>query len=195
MKNLVWVLFALLISVLPAIANRGHMFNPSGESLKDALEKGWDCSTKLEPDKFVALTVGVGVDGRLYNVRIIHYCSNDQFNAECLEAVCGSSPVTGTQNHSGNLLDYDLYFEKDGFFKPRFDGKDIRDYLSEHPQPADPHLRFVVIHKIPLDVLRRFPGLYSEEELVSPKNLMQVRIDTGLPGPQDGPRPYQLPVN
>jgi len=180
------VAIACYSQLLPTRANRIGFCGPAGPSLLDAIKRSWD-SSEPKSDDTPMVSVGIGVDGRLYNAVMDRYSANEQFNAECLEAVCGASPVTPTGFHSGNLEPATLRFSaKEN--PPRFEGQDIKDYLSKHPQPEGEMSKFVVVHKIPLDVLRRYPGLFSEKELLSESNLQEIHIGITSPVDKDGNR-------
>lgn len=149
---------------------------PMGDEILRRLPQTWHSSRTCPTQTTIEFSVGD--DGKIYEPTID--CSgDDQFDAECLEAVCSLSPLTSpSQNESANMLHFVKHFGEKGDIDLRrgIEDKVIQQYLQAHPQPADPNSRFVVVHKIPLSVLWRYPGSFREIDLTSQSNLMAIKI-------------------
>jgi hypothetical protein len=149
------------------------------------------CSAPNEKD-YTEVSFAVADDGKIYEPEITHFTGNDQHDVECLEALCGLSPLEARPNSVNFLLEHlSMRFGKDqvnSYILPGYDGADIRQYLKDHPQVPKPSQAFVVIHKIPLFVLSRYPGLFTKEEILNPNNLTEVKVDAQYPVDQDGKR-------
>lgn len=161
------------------------------KAVRKGISKYWDSSR--EAKTWLTIEFIVADDGKLYEPLISHYSGDDQYDAECIEAVCASFPVSSIECGAGSVS-LKHFFESFGkechqsMYKPSYDGADIRDYLRSHPQPTDPQERFVVTHKVPLSVMDRYPGLFSKDELLSKENLVQMRVGNPDLPDKDGQR-------
>lgn len=179
----------LLSSLLISTAAYGRASAPS-DSQKwtlARLNKVWCSSDRNEdPEKFTEITFGVADDGKIYNPEILRYTGDCQFDAECLEAVSCISPVLAP-NKGDAFLDKRIVFFRTKESKERrwldvsksYDGADIREYLKTHPQPDNIFKAFVVVHRIPLDVLNRYPGMFTKDELMNVHNLVEIPTGVG----------------
>lgn len=158
------------------------------KALKKGISSYWDSSRDTK--SWVTIEFVMADDGKLYEPRISHYSGDDQYDAECLEAICASLPLALEECESGSIM-LKHFIENFGKESPltkymytaAYNGHDIKRFLANNPQPTDPQERFVVTHKIPLSVLDRYPGLFSREELFSAENLMKMSV--GNPDPPD----------
>jgi hypothetical protein len=165
---------------------------PMTRYVDERIRLDWSCSSPIS-DKHTEIRFFTADDGKIYNPEIGHYSGDDQHDAECLEAVCGMSPVLSqSYNPIAKLQNWIIPFgEKYGLI-PKYDGKDVIDYRASQPQPAEPDERFIVVHKIPLDVLNRYPQFFSKDDLLSTKNLIEIRIEhPAEPPDKDGQKPIQ----
>ncbi len=124
----------------------------------------------------------IGDDGKIYEPEIQCYSADDQYDAECLEAICGLSPVCKMQNDincTAGIEHFSQEFGVKGGLQPSYDGSDVNEYLRAHPEPADKHDAFVVVHRIPLSVMDRYPGMFTKEELRGQSNLMEIPVGFG----------------
>lgn len=146
------------------------------------------CNSKLSPGKECVISIGIANDNRIYNPEIVRYSGDCQFDVECLEAVSAISPLPPADSHSAFLGGCSVRFKckpsdspkpENGVI-PAFDGYEIREQLQKHPSPANDknYDQFVLVHRIPLYLLFRFPGMFSREELQSTSNLIEVK--TGI---------------
>jgi len=124
----------------------------------------------------------IGDDGKIYEPEMIRYSADDQYDAECLEAICSLSPIRTTENYVNSTARLEHFSEQFGVkegLQPSYDGADVNQYLKTHLQPETKHDAFVVVHRIPLSVLTRYPGMFTKEELQSQDNLMEIQVGFG----------------
>jgi hypothetical protein len=146
------------------------------------LKSNWSCSQLLS-GKLCEIKIAVADDGKIYDPEILHSSSNDQFDAECLEAICSVAPLEEEWQH-GFLDGYVVKFLPEKTAKqlpvkyleigPKYQGIDVIEYSKQTPQSLNPHEKTVFVHKIPLSVLVRYPGLFKESELLCKNNLIAV---------------------
>lgn len=166
---------------LPTAAYRQYVPSPSFQAITTGINEVWDCSDP-NADNLTEVSFAIADDGKIYDSTITRWSKNEQFNAECLEAVCSLSPVTPSNSHNGFLEHRTIRFCKNAQeprIEPRYDASDVKEYLRNHPEPQNTLEKFVVVHKIPLDVLRRYPGLFTREELFSSENLIEIKGNVG----------------
>lgn len=186
--ELLWICLSatiLLMQQLPVKASGQAPVAPSSsEEVNKVLGSTWSSSRPLLGSP-TEITFVIADDGKIYEPRITRFSQDDQYVAECLEAVCGLSPVHSKPSfgpyleHFTEVFGYkrnDFGGRFDSFLKPAFDGSDVKEYLNTHPQPKNADEAFVLIHKIPLSVLIRYPGLFTKDELLSQSNLMEIKI-------------------
>lgn len=151
--------------------------NQAWKFISENVSAAWSSSCKSKTPVLIACSIAD--DGKIYEPSIMTPSGNDQFDAECLEALCSLSPVTQNRgNSTTNLQHCEFSFGAaagDTLFRPTatYDGTDVRDYLRTHPQPSDGKA-FVVVHRIPLSVLSRYPKLFTKEELSRSSNLIEI---------------------
>jgi hypothetical protein len=138
-------------------------------------------SSKTSPG-FTEIEFSVGDDGKIYEPAITHYSSDDQFDAECLEAICSLSPLSQNPgNETGFLEHHKIRFGDGSCLKPSFDGAEgIKGYATENPSTL--HHRYILVHRIPLIVLTRYPGLFTKDELLATSNLIRFPVGEGFQG-------------
>jgi hypothetical protein len=156
-------------------------FNPVYYAEKKALASSWSSSRPCIGGP-PGIRFLVGDDGKVYDPEMMRYSGDDQYDAECLEAICGLSPIAKADTDINTTARIEHFFEefpvKEGL-QPSYDGSDVNEYLRTHPQPAAKHDAFVVVHRIPLSVLDRYPGMFTKEELQSQSNLMEIPVGYG----------------
>jgi hypothetical protein len=150
------------------------------EAAETKVQGNYSCS---DPDikEHTEVSFGLADDGNIYDPQITQFTGSDQHDVECLEAICGASPVgVKADSQSLSLRHVALQFaNKQSFHSymlPSFDGSDVRQYLHDHPQPVDEREAFVVVHKIPLFILSKYPELFTKDELINPTNLMEMKV-------------------
>lgn len=175
-------LFQLPVSSTERFTSFDHPpFPPTKEekAVRKAISSYWNSSRKAP--SWTQIDFVVADDGKMYEPLIAHSSSDDQYDAECLEAVCAAFPISSTECEAGTTK-LKHFFESFGMqchqamYLPAYDGREIRTYLDHHQQPQSTEDAFVVVHKIPVCVLDRYPGLFSKNELLSESNLIRIRI-------------------
>jgi TonB family protein len=129
-----------------------------------------DWSPFLTPVTDEALLQGsIGNDGRLYDVEVLQSSGNLQFDADCLQAVLGAAGFAPRENAVPGVLTHTSWV-----FNPSTRCGHLASAITQHAVHAGLG-QYVSIYRIPLDVLKRYPGLFSEKELLSDSNVIQIR--------------------
>ncbi len=177
----IFVFFAasVYIDVLPSKAGTpGRPLSETAKAVHEGIKSSWSSSKKIA-DKYTQISFGIADDGKIYNPIVTVFSDDDQYDAECLEAICSMSPIVPPPRFHGGFLDgYTFDFGIRSDLKPKYDGKDVKRYLVANPQPKEisyalDKVPFVLVHKIPLTVLTRYPGMFTEDELITPNNLIK----------------------
>lgn len=170
----------LIFTDIPTEASTlARPLSKTAKVVNESIKSSWSSSKKM-PDKYTEITFGIADDGKIYDPVVRTFTNDDQYDAECVEAVCSMSPIAPPPKiHTGFLDRYTFRFGVRSDLKPAYDGKDVNHYLVENPQPKEISYPlgkepFVVVHKIPLTVLTRYPGLFTKQELTSQNNLIRV---------------------
>jgi hypothetical protein len=155
----------------------GNFFKPG--PFENGISNTWSSSRKCKEGPGLSIQCSIPDDGKIYEPQITYSTGDDQYDAECLEAVCAQSPVpVREQNWTATMRHPVVAFGSSlSMFipKPRFSGAEINLYLSAKPAPKGSDVvSFVLIHKIPVSILNRYPGLFEESEILNPANLMEV---------------------
>lgn len=148
--------------------------------LEKRVKADWYCS--FPTPKAVLVGFLIGDDGKIYNVRVKQSSGDNQVDAECLEAVCGVSPVQLSPGRriTGDLTAVELTFHRDDSAEKAADNLAVVNYFKKHPNLQS---KYVAIHLIPVDVLKRFPTAFSQDQIRSESNLRLIAID-GYPHKQ-----------
>lgn len=169
--------------------------SPAKDAVQKLISANYSCSVPLRDD-FTELSFAVGDDGVIYDPEILHSSNNDQHDAECLEALCGLSPLNVKPGKVGMTLDHMSFrFGKDqlnSYVSPTYLGPDVREYWQTHQKPSNPTEAVVLVHKIPLFILVRYPSLFSKDELLSASNLVSLKVGhKGTYSTKDGQQIFQ----
>lgn len=151
--------------------------SPTELEVKKKLAQSWSSSKNASSKASVQFAVGD--DGKIYEPEIIHSSGDDQFDAECLEAVCSMSPLNPRQNITAQMTHFIKNFGPKGdsdLQKSHYVGTDVQQYLRTHQQSSDSAIPFVLVHKIPLSVLWRYPKYFTQAELINPGNLLELKV-------------------
>ncbi len=141
--------------------------------LEKSAKANWRCSEK-DP-KAVTITFFVADTGQIYNAQIEKPSGVTQADAECLEALCETAPVSlnPARHLTGNLVQVEMTFQKlDG--KPLTENSEVVSYFQKHP---DLKKNYVAIHLLPVDILKRNIAGITKEEITSPSNLRLIQIE------------------
>lgn len=178
------VLFVSLgwIGTQPSVAGSPpRPLSETHKAINETIKSSWSSSKKIA-GKHTDISFGIADDGKIYEPVVKTFSGDDQYDAECLEAICSMSPVVPPpQAHSGFLHHFSFNFGSGSDLEPKFDGKEVNSYLVANPEPKEVsyplgQVPFVLVHKIPLTVLTRYPGMFTEAELTNQNNLVKVNF-------------------
>ncbi|MBS1999656.1 MAG: hypothetical protein JSS86_25210 [Cyanobacteria bacterium SZAS LIN-2] len=170
---LVSLMVGVLISLsVPVLASRPSIPSPAKQALEQGMKENWHSSQAIDKG-YVSIECDVADDGKIYNPVITRFSGNDQYDAECFEALCGLSPLRNGPNEIN--LSSDHVMETFGItipesITPKLSAADIKAYLEGHPAQSTK----VVVHKIPLFMLSRYPTMLKAEDISNPKNLIEI---------------------
>jgi len=174
-----------LVSVAPSLAEgdnksssmapSGNLCNKKGVFLSPTNEMDgrlfWSCSGS-NSKTCAEVAFSVTKAGQINNVKLARSSGDKQFDAECIEAICsGAASTTTSKLHPASVV-----FGGAEGCTPMYDGSDVKEYLRSHPQPQNKDQAFVVVHRIPLSVLQRFPKYFHVPELLNPENLIEIIV-------------------
>jgi hypothetical protein len=128
----------------------------------------WAPSKPLAKD--VQIKGAIADVGRIYEIEIIKSSSDGQTDADCLQAILGAAnyrPWVGYSPDGGRLHWWNWNFTKETPIH-RCSSEAISQYFRLH---SSVEAGSVAVFRIPLDVLKRYPGQFAESELLSPDNL------------------------
>lgn len=174
----------------PALSNFQSNPNDQESAIIARINKSWSCSRHVGGD--TGIEIIVSDDGKIYEPRIVQSSGDPQHDAECLESICGTCFVdTSISNPTFRISHYTMYFNNDnGLFPAYKNDMGIQNYRLHHPTPSKPEFDYVLIHRIPLAVLTRYPGVFSEKELLDESNLVSIkcgRVDANGQSPHGEP--------
>jgi hypothetical protein len=132
-------------------------------------------ATDKIPGQVVA-SAFVADDGKLYNAKLDSECTDLQVNADCFQAFLSAGcfkPVD--QRNTGKLKTVTLPFC--GTIKSKFQSNAVNTFFKLHPELQESS---VVIRKIPVDVLVRYPELFRNDEILGIENVQAIPRATYL---------------
>jgi hypothetical protein len=132
----------------------------------------WRCSS-TDP-KPVAVGFFVADDGKIYNARIKQSSGDNQTDAECLEAVCSLAPLELNPGRriTGDLTQVELTFQKVAS-EPISNNVEVANFFKKH---ADLRSRFIAIHLIPTNLLKRAANGLTPDQVDSENNLRLIPV-------------------
>lgn len=129
----------------------------------------WVPTFEMENQAVVA--AAIANDGAIYDVHVLQSCGNAQLDADCVQAVMGASRTCPTNLELGSLDHHKFVFNRNTHSQHKASG--IANFLSNHP---DARKNCVAFYRIPLDVLKRYPGSFTEDELLADENIGMFTI-------------------
>jgi hypothetical protein len=153
-------------------------FTQMHAAIVKGLASSWS-SSRVCRGSYPLVKFMVADDGKIYDPELVCYSADNQYDAECLEAICSLSPFAPIEDFESRIEHFTQEFGASEGLQPTYDGSDINVYLRTHLQPKDPFDAFVVVHKIPLTVLERYPGMFTKGELQSQNNLIEIPVGYG----------------
>ena len=189
-----------LIQMKPSEASSQFVPSWAWKAVQKGISSTWSSSSPGA--SWIQISFCVSDEGKIYDPTIDKHSGNDQYDAECLESICSLSPLMpDIDNHFSVLLNHCIFTfgSKVALFnpKPRYDGKEVVLYLSNHQRPAanqNFEETFVLVHKIPLSVLNRYPGMFTEAELRDSSNLIPITFRQEDWNKYQIIAPYVLPI-
>lgn len=180
---LMTVLCMELLLPSTADANQPMLKNEDMNKLRQRIYDDWAPSKAMPVGKHVDVTYSIASDGKLYDVKLEQSSGDAQLDADCVQAVLGVSAFCpmARLTREGELCHTQIYF--DSKTRAGHNNSGISKYFAAHPEQEAEHVAY---YRIPLDVLKRYPGLFSEAELFSDSNFFTLRDDS-TDGPNHGP--------
>ena len=107
-------------------------------------------------------------------------------NADCIQAVMGASGTSKMLTHEGSLVHLKNIFDSTTPIGHKKSG--ITKYFAKHPEDR---WKYVGFYRIPLEVLVKYPGLFTEDELLDDSNIGLIKADDELQIVSELPFIYQ----
>ncbi|MBA4027132.1 MAG: hypothetical protein C0473_02720 [Cyanobacteria bacterium DS3.002] len=138
-----------------------------------------DPNSSLEGRGGVIAGFALKKDGKIRDVSIGQSSGKNASDFACFEAILGSSPLSAApspENQREQWFRIDFYESRSPYFEPAIRKADLTadEFYKNNPSLK---ARAVPLHLIPLDVLTRYPGIFSETELIGLGNLKAIPID------------------
>jgi hypothetical protein len=157
-----------VVSLTP---KRGNSFDTCviwkwGKEFRERVSEDWAPISTTTAKK--TTVEGIEGNGFLYLVRIDKSSGDAQFDFDCLQAVLGAACFS-EDNSAGILNRYIQSFDSKKAITRTGQLEGINRFFTDHPN--DTKDQTLTYYKIPLDVLKRFPGLFSEQELLDTSNI------------------------
>jgi hypothetical protein len=111
----------------------------------------------------------LGGDGLLYDIEISSSSGDNQFDVECLEAVLGADYFYQGLS-SRRLVPLSVTFRA---AEHKQFGRTTENYFKRNPEQKGEGC--LAIYHIPTNILKRYPGLFTEKELLDDSNLYLVK--------------------
>lgn len=165
---------ALNIIVLFTIAAQAHSSNastlalkrPDLDNLRQRVYSSWAPTKQIVGLSNVYVKVSATANGQLYDVCIERTSGDRQLDADCLQAVMGASRSCPIKISVEELDHFSIKFGSKTPVGHTHDG--ISRYFAKHPEYQKDWIAF---YRVPLDVLKRYPGLFTEQELLDESNI------------------------
>ena len=199
--TLKFLFFGAFIIVFPQITSAqeltsvpfdAHMpipVRPGVEELYKEIQANWHSSRRTSCTNTISVTIDD--TGKIHDPIVEMYSGDDQFDAECVEAICSSSPIQRTAKNKdikGLLIQFGEHGSRK--FHKGLTAPDIDAFLNTNTKDE----RFVLVHKIPLSVLSRYPGYFKESELINQNNLLQIEVGPEPPKDRWTNRKYIISI-
>lgn len=151
------------------------------DNLRNRIYKDWAPSKKLAEEDSVYITISGNAEGKLYDVEIEKSSGDRQLDADCLQAVMGTSCSCRLDICPEDLDHFTCKFDSKTPIGHKEDA--ISKYFSKHPKKKNDYIAF---YRIPLDVLKRYPGLFLKSELLEESNIGLIKAIS----PEDPELPF-----
>lgn len=137
------------------------------DNLREKVYEDWAPSKKLAKLIDIDITVSGTANGQLYDVGLNESSGDRQLDADCLQAVMGASCLSPINIRIEEIEHFSIHFDsktKAGYLN----NNGISKYFTQHPEYKR---NYVAFYRIPLTVLKRYPGIFTEEELFDESNI------------------------
>ncbi|HEY9778430.1 MAG TPA: TonB C-terminal domain-containing protein [Planktothrix sp.] len=179
------LLMSSLLYSTGANANTPVITSPEMQEFRERIYDDWCPSKAMPVGTHVDIACSIASDGKLYDVKLEHSSGDAQLDADCVQAVLGVSafrPMHGLVRE-GELCLTQIYFDSTTRVGHKNSG--IAKYFAAHPEHEADRTAF---YKMPLDVLERYPGLLTEDEVLADGNIGNFIFSKDvLDGPNHGP--------
>jgi len=155
--------------------------HPWQHGLEERTLSDWAPAKPLE--KNVQIQATLTDVGRLYELDFIISSGDGQLDADCLQALLGAAAYSKNTDgivRGGRLSSWDFKFDQNS--QVRHKNHAVSEYFKGHPELKKNNT--VAVFKIPTAVLTRYPGRFTEAEIVAPSNLFTLN-----PAWRDNSRP------
>lgn len=154
----------------PTIMTHGNWpeFKEKIESaFKARVFRNWAPSKKANDQRVATVKCEMGGDGALYDVEISQSSGDNQFDLECLESVLGADYFYGKHDFR-KLIPLSITFTKNS--ETDHANSPVQTYFEKNVDQKQEGC--LAVYKIPVDVLSRYPGVFTESEILSSSNLL-----------------------
>jgi hypothetical protein len=125
-------------------------------------------------NEFMDIKAAMSKNGGLTNTTVTRYTSDDQYNAECLEAICNVFKC----DHKDGETPFEMRIGGGNALRPHtLVEEPFKEFEKAHPNLFNGEAKFVVVHRIPLNVWQGCDrSLFTGEELQAATNLVAVPV-------------------
>lgn len=163
MRNFSLVLsITFILSILVSVPTEASYGRPKwkwGAELIDRAYSNWAPLEVFKNGEFIEIEGSIADDGKVYSPKIVHTNGNAQLESDCLHALVSAQCHSPRENQDYGVLK-----------KVRITFNSETPLKFESPRKKDN--KGTAFYLIPIEVLKRYPGLFSESELISPSNLV-----------------------
>jgi hypothetical protein len=147
---------------------------PNYQELQDSMDSDWASGQWAEDDYgSVQILASITADGYKNNVQIVASLKNAQNDWNCLQAVLGCKPLS-VKGYEYPVRAAWIFYVRDP--KQGYKTASISTFSKSHTNSK----QGLVTFRIPLSVLHRYPGLFTENELLGPENLMMFENENAF---------------
>ena len=139
---------------------------PDLDKLRKRIYEDWAPSKNLTRLDDIDITVSGTANGQLYDVALNENSGDRQSDADCLQTVMGASCLNPINIRIEEIEHFSIHF--DSKTKAGYLNDGISKYFTRHPNYRKNYIAF---YRIPLTVLKRYPGVFTEEELFDESNI------------------------
>ncbi|MCA9817860.1 MAG: TonB C-terminal domain-containing protein [Cyanobacteria bacterium HKST-UBA01] len=169
MRRMVSLILSLLLTAVfsqLSIASVIAPKRPDLDRLRNNVYKDWAPSKKLTNSTAIDIKVRVTANGQLYDVALNESSGDRQLDADCIQAVMGASCLSPINIRIEEIEQFSIHFDSKTEIGYQTDG--ISKFFAKHPKYRKNYIAF---YRIPLTVLKRYPGVFTEEELFDESNV------------------------